>query len=93
MQLADLDGDGNDEALAFLKTEGELPLKLVVFQKQGEDYQQIAMVESDGSNFSSVEYLQLDGKAGMEILVGRQIGDQVPRPWASMHCRRAAGWS
>ena len=79
VQLADLDGDGSDEAVAFLKTEGELPLKLVVFQKQGEDYHQIAMVESDGSNFSSVEYLQLDGKAGMEILVGRQIGDQVPQ--------------
>ena len=79
VQLADLDGDGSDEAVAFLKTEGERPLKLVVFQKGEGDYQQIAMVESDGSNFSSVEYLQLDEKQGMEILVGRQIGDQVPQ--------------
>jgi hypothetical protein len=79
VQLADLDGDGNEEAVAFLKTEGNRPLKLVIFQKQDESYTQIAMLESDGSNFSSVEYLQIDGQDGLEVLVGRQIGEQVPQ--------------
>lgn len=79
VQLADLDGDGNEEAVAFLKTEGNRPLKLVIFQKQDESYTQIAMLESDGSNFSSVEYLQIDGQDGLEVLIGRQIGEQVPQ--------------
>lgn len=77
VQLADLDGDGSEEALAFLKTEDEKPLKIVVFKKVDEVYTSITAIESAGSTFSSVEYLQLDGMDGLEILVGRQVSDQV----------------
>ena len=33
VQLVDLDGDSDDEAVVFLKTTGELPLKAYVFDR------------------------------------------------------------
>ncbi len=77
VQLVDLDGDGTDEAIAFLKAAGDNPLKIAIFKRTGENYENVATIENAGSAFSSVEYLQLDDKPGMEILVGRQVGDQV----------------
>ncbi len=77
VQLADLDGDGEDEAIAFVKTVGELPLKAYIFDKLGENYQPIAVIEGNGSSFESVEYIQLDGEAGLEIVVGWQVSNQV----------------
>lgn len=35
VQLKDLDGDGNNEAVLFAKTEGEHPLKIYVFNRVG----------------------------------------------------------
>ena len=79
MQLADLDGDGEDEALVFIKTSGERPLKVYIFDKKdGEDsYENVAVIEGDGTVFDSVDYLQLDGQPGLELLVGRQLSNQV----------------
>ena len=39
VQLADLDGDGTEEAVAFLKTTGDKPLKACIFSRVDEDYQ------------------------------------------------------
>ncbi len=78
VQLADLDGDGQDEAIMFIKATGERPLKVYVFDRDGEgNYVNTGVMEGDGSAFDSVEYAQLDGEPGLEILVGRQLSEQI----------------
>lgn len=74
VQLADLDGDGQDEAIVFTRTSGTKPLKAYIFDRNGEN---IGVIEGDGSAFDAVEYAQLDGEPGLEIIVGRQLSDQI----------------
>ena len=41
VQLADLDGDGEEEAIVFARTAGEKPLKAYVFDKKDGAYQNV----------------------------------------------------
>lgn len=77
VQLADLDGDGQEEAIVFLKTGGEKPMKAYIFDHREESYQNVAVIESDGSDFDAVEYVDLDGQPGQEILLGRRLSGQI----------------
>lgn len=79
VQLADLDGDLEDEAIVFLRTTGEKPLRAYIFDRIGEDFRNVAVIEGDGSSFASVEYVQIDGEPGLEMVLGRQISEQVPQ--------------
>ncbi len=79
VQLSDLDGDGEEEALLFSKGTDERPLKIYVFDKQEDSYVNIATLESAGTAFEQVEYAQIDCSAGMELIVGRQVSDEVLR--------------
>lgn len=78
VQLADLDGDSQEEAIVFTKTSGERPMKVYIFDiAEDGTYKNTTVIEGDGSAFDSVEYLQLDGEPGLEILVGRQLSEQI----------------
>ena len=78
VQLADLDGDGRDEAIVFIKTVGERPLKAYIFdENEDRTYLNTGVIEGDGSAFDAVDYVQLDGEPGMEILLGRQLSEQI----------------
>lgn len=77
VQLADLDGDGQDEALVFLRGGSQKPLKIHVFDRAGDSFESVALLEGDGSAFDAVEYADLDGYPGMELICGRQVSDQV----------------
>ncbi len=77
VQLANLDEDSEEEAIVFLKTSGEKPLKAYIFDRIDGSFQNVAVIEGDGSNFESVDYIQLDGQAGLELVIGRQVSDQV----------------
>lgn len=77
VQMSDLDGDGLDEAIIFVNTGGTRPLKTYIMSRQGEKYEQVCVIEGDGSAFDRVEYAQLDGKGGMEIVIGRQVSNQI----------------
>lgn len=77
IQLANLDGDAEDEAIVFLKSKSDKPLKAFVFDLVNDQFENVAVIEGDGSAYESVEYVQLDGQPGMEIVLGRQISDQV----------------
>lgn len=79
VQMADLDGDGSREYLLFAKGGSEMPLQILIFSQTEETYVLTDTVESHGSAFEAVEYVQMDGKGGMELIVGRYLGGEVLR--------------
>ena len=79
VQMADLDGDMEDEYLLFAKGGSDLPLRILIFDRSGDAFVHMDTVESSGYAFDCVEYVQMDGKPGVELVVGRQLNDQVIR--------------
>lgn len=79
VQLVDIDGDEIQEYLVFAKGSDQLPLKIFVFDEVDGVFQRVDVLESNGSAFEQVEYVQMDDKPGMEIVFGRQISDQLIR--------------
>ncbi len=79
VQTADLDGDSISECLLFAKGGSEQPLHILVYALQNEEYVHVQTIDMVGSAFDKVEYAQIDGVGGMEIIVGRQVSNQVSR--------------
>lgn len=83
VQLEDLDGDGEDEAIAFFRDSSgqERPLKICIFHTEDEGgYELFAEIEGDGDAINSVVYCQLNdtGKSPtQEIVVGWRISSTV----------------
>lgn len=80
VQMADLNGDGQDEYLVFAKGTSEKPLNILVFDQDENGKAQIMeIIKSNGSAFEQVEYVDMDDNPGCELVVGRQVSDQVQR--------------
>ena len=79
VQMADLTGDGVKEVLVFLKGSDEHPLKVLIFRQVGEEYETMSIIETSGTAFDQVEYIQLDCEPGLELVVGCQVSEQVLR--------------
>ena len=78
VQLKDLDNDGEQEALAFFRQNGdERPLKIYIFRTVDGVYRQAAMIEGSGTAIYSVQYSDLDGDGLCEILVGWRISPEL----------------
>ena len=74
VQMHDLDGDGEDEIMAFFNFRGvENPLKLYVYRYQNEKYSIVTVIEGEGSSFGSVDYADMDGDGMLEIFVDRRL--------------------
>ena len=62
VQLVDLDGDGNEEALAFFRNASEeSPLKIYIFRSEGDTYEQAAIIDGSGTSINSIQYVDMDG--------------------------------
>jgi len=79
VQMADLSGDGEEEYLLFAGGSSEMPLKILIFTRTEEGCQLKETIESGGVAFELVEYVDIDGIPGMELVVGRQVSDKVLR--------------
>lgn len=79
VQIADLDGDGNKEYLLFTKGISQKPLQIFIFSRDGENYVLLDVVESTGAAFVQVDYADMDGRGGVELVVGYQLSDSVLR--------------
>lgn len=77
VQLADLTGDGESEVIVFAKGSDERALKILVYSRVEDSFSLIAQIETAGTVFEQVEYADLDGKPGSELIVGRQLGNEV----------------
>jgi hypothetical protein len=79
VQMADLSGDGTLEYIVFARDPANKSIRILVFDQTGENFQLISVIESHGSAFEQVEYADMDDRPGLEMVVGRQVSDQVLR--------------
>ena len=87
VQMADLDGDGYNEYLLFAKSvQDDRPLRILMFQLVEKSFVLMDTVECNGTGFDLVEYVDMDGDGGMELIVGRQLSDQVIRSVSVYTC-------
>lgn len=78
VQLVDLDGDGQEEALAFMrKPADEKPLKIYIFSAKSGSYQRSAVIEGSGSAIFSIVYSDLDGDGYTELAVGWKTASEM----------------
>ena len=80
VQMADLDGDGQDEILVFAKGATEKPLQVLIFtQDENGRVRTMETIGSNGLAFEQVEYVDFDNDPGLELVVGIRVADQVQR--------------
>ena len=77
VQLQDLDGDGEEEAIAFLADENHMPMVCVYRRDSAGDYYLYVVIEGEGSAVSSVEYADLNGDGAREIILCWQISGDI----------------
>jgi hypothetical protein len=78
VQLMDLDGDGQEEAVAFFrKSSDEKPLKIYIFTAKDGAYVQTAVIEGSGSAVYSIAYSDLDRDGRLELIVGWKVGTEL----------------
>ena len=78
VQMADLNGDGVEEYLVFAKGNSDKPMQILIFlQKEDGNVEISEVITSNGSAFELVQYEDIDGKPGLELVVGRQVSEQL----------------
>ncbi|MGN0976497.1 MAG: hypothetical protein ACI4PH_00450 [Faecousia sp.] len=79
VQMADLDGDGVEEYLVFAMGNADKRLQVLIFRQEDETCSLWEVIESSGTAFEQVEYIQFDEQPGCELVLGSQVSDQVLR--------------
>lgn len=79
VQMADLTGDGEVEYIVFARDAVNKAIRILIFDRTDNNFSLFSVIESHGSAFEQVEYVDMDGKPGLEMVVGRQVSDQVLR--------------
>ncbi len=79
VQMADLNGDGTEEYLLFAKSDSERPLRIIIFAQAEDKFVLVQTIESNGSAFDQVEYVQMDDQSGVEVVFGSLLSDKVLR--------------
>lgn len=77
LQRADLNGDGEDEYLLFARENSKTPLQILIFGSEKAGYAPYGVVSCTGENFGRVEYVQLDGEPGLELVFTHTVGQRV----------------
>lgn len=78
VQLEDLNGDGEPEAIAFFRNNNdERPMKIYIFRALDETYEKVAVIEGSGTSIHSIRYLDMNGDGIKEILVSWRVSAQV----------------
>lgn len=68
VQFYDLDGDGIEEVLAFFRDGDQIP-RICIYKDDGEAYTLALTIQGEGGSIARVEYADLDGNLGSELIV------------------------
>ncbi len=80
VQTADLDGDGKEEYLIFTKSTQGDSLQILLFnQLSDENYVLWETIDCKGASFEQVQYADMDGVPGSELIVGTQLSEKVTK--------------
>ena len=79
VQMADLDGDDSVEYIVFARDTVNKAIQILIFGQSGDKFSLRSVIESHGSAFEQVEYVPIDDNPGLEMVVGRQVSNQVRR--------------
>lgn len=80
VQTADLDGDGVEEYLVFVRGEKDNSLQILLFkQNTDKKYEHWETIVCKGATFEQIQYAPIDDRPGEELIVGTRINDQVTR--------------
>lgn len=77
VQMADLTGDGVAEYLVFARSESEDPMRVLVIAQGDDGCHLLDTICCQGTAFDRVEYVDIDGQPGMELVLGRQLSNQL----------------
>ncbi len=77
LQMADLTGDGISEYLLFARSAADEPMRILIFRQTGDGYEWMTTIRSQGTAFDRVEYVDMDGTPGVELVVGCRVSDQI----------------
>ncbi len=80
VQMVDLNGDDREECLVFAKGSGEKPLKILIFSQVNNAFTLVDTLENNGTAFDQVQYVPFSSRKGYDLVIGRQVSDQVVRP-------------
>ena len=80
VQMVDLNGDGSAECLVFAKGNDEKPLKVLIFTCIDDEYIIADTLEGTGTAFEQVQYIHFASTNTYDLVIGRQVSDQVVRP-------------
>ncbi len=76
VQLADLDGDGTEEALAFLKNK-DLQPEICIYRSADEEYVLAGKITGEGTGIGCFEYADLDSDGFSEIMVSWRMSGEL----------------
>lgn len=78
VQMVDLDGDGKEEALVFLRnSEQSDALSIYIFKERGSTYKQMAVIRGSGTAIYSIAYSDLNQDGYMELIIGWKTGTDL----------------
>ncbi|MBQ6539954.1 MAG: VCBS repeat-containing protein [Oscillospiraceae bacterium] len=78
VQLEDLDGDGQRDAISFFQVAGDTkPLKVHIFRFADGEYQPAAVIEGEGETIDSISYADMNNDGAMELIIGWQISTDI----------------
>ena len=74
LQMIDMDGDGEKEAVAFFRhTADDNPLKILFFREENGTFSLYSTIESGGSSIDSVSFRDFNGDGRLEVVVGWRV--------------------
>ncbi len=76
VQLYNIDGEGESEALAFFRT-SDGTLKIIIYSFDGVNYSPVSLITGDASSIGRIEFSDLDSDGISEILVAWEMGSGV----------------
>ncbi len=70
VQTKDLNGDGVEEALVFLRSKVDRVLSVHIFTLDGDEYEQTGLIVNEADTIYSVAYSDLTSDGNLELVIG-----------------------